>query len=69
MVAAKHKRGHGLPSGFVSRAQWAYFYAAGRRNPKMLALAHKESQKVVAQRGKKVGFHSLPARRRARKRA
>lgn len=64
-MAAKKRKGHGLPTGFVSRKQWAYFYA----NPKLRTLAHKEAHKVIQRRGKITGYHSLPIRKGIRKRA
>lgn len=63
-MAGKRKGGHGLPTGFVSKAQWRYFFA----NPKLRAkYAHKEAHKVEATRGKVIGFRSLPARKGVRK--
>lgn len=62
-MAGKKRRG-GLPRGFVSKAQWRYFYA----NPKLRRLAHKESHKVIRRRGKVTGYRSLPSRTSTRKR-
>lgn len=57
----KH-RGGGLPTGFTSKAQWRWAYATHQ------PFAHKEAEKVVATRGKKTGYRSLPRRKGARKR-
>lgn len=57
---AKKKRKGGMPKGFVSKAQWRFFFA----NPKLRRYAHKEAHKAMALRGgPKVAFHSLPARK------
>lgn len=47
-----------LPHGFVSRQQWKFFYS----QPRLRALAHKEANKVIAERGKVTGYRSLPRR-------
>jgi hypothetical protein len=53
---AKKRRG-GMPKGFVSKAQWRFFYAS----PKLRKYAHKEAHKTMARRGGiKVAYHSLP---------
>lgn len=62
---ASRKKKHGLPGGFVSKAQWRYFWA----NPRLRKYAHKEAHKVIRRRGKITGFHSLPTRKHLRKRA
>lgn len=54
-----------LPHGFTSRSQWRYFFAS----PRLRGLAKKEAHKVIAERGKKTGYRSLPTRRGIRKRA
>lgn len=42
-ASGKGRHGHGLPLGFVSKAQWRYFFA----NPKLRATyAHKEAHKT-----------------------
>ena len=56
------RRGHSMPLGFVSKAQWRYFFA----NPKLRLLAHKEAHKTPG--GPKVRFHRLPLRKGVRKR-
>lgn len=61
---AGKRRGHGLPSGFVSRQQWKFFYA----NPRLRRYASKEAHKVIATRGKVTGYRSLPTRTSVRKR-
>jgi hypothetical protein len=53
-----------MPSGFVSKAQWRYFFA----NPRLRRYAKKEAHKVIARRGKITGYRSLPRRRGVRKR-
>jgi hypothetical protein len=50
----------------LTKAQWRYFYAS--KNPKLRALATKESHKVIARRGKVTGYRSLPARKGIRRR-
>lgn len=58
------RRGHGLPHGFVSKAQWRYFFA----NKRLRALyAHKEAHKTPG--GPVVRFRRLPGRKGVRKRA
>lgn len=53
-------RKHGMPKGFVSKAQWRYFFA----NPKLRATyAHKEAHKTPG--GKGVRYRRLPMRKRA----
>lgn len=48
----------GLPHGFVSKAQWRYFFA----NPKLRAqYAHKEAHKTPG--GPRVRYHRLPTRK------
>jgi hypothetical protein len=47
----------GLPHGFVSKAQWRYFFA----NPRLKAkYARKEAHKVIREKGKITGYRSLP---------
>lgn len=48
------KRGGGMPHGFVSKAQWRYFFA----NPKLRKYARKEAHKTPG--GKVVRFRRLP---------
>ena len=57
-------RGHGMPQGFVSKAQWRYFFA----NPRLRKYAKKEARKVIARRGKITGYRSLPRRKGIRRR-
>jgi hypothetical protein len=52
-----------MPHGFVSKAQWRFFFAKGRTNPKMRALAHKEAHKTPG--GPKVRYRRLPGRKGA----
>lgn len=65
VVDVPGRRKHGLPSGFVSKAQWRYFFA----NPRLRKYAKKEAHKVIARRGKVTGYRSLPRRKSVRKRA
>lgn len=58
---ARRKKGHGMPHGFVSKAQWRFFFAKARRSPKFAKLAHKEARKTPG--GPKVRFRRLPARK------
>jgi hypothetical protein len=60
VARAKH-HGHGLPLGFVSKQQWRWAYATHQ------TFAHKDSEKVVATRGKKTGYRTLPKRTAVRK--
>jgi hypothetical protein len=65
MVTGKKKHSGGLPKGFVSVAQWRYFYA----NPQLRQYAHKEAHKAqAAGGGPKVAYHHLPPRKTIRKR-
>jgi hypothetical protein len=58
------KRRGGLPHGFVSKAQWRFFFA----NPKLRAtFAHKEAHKTTG--GPVVRFRRLPLRKGVRRRA
>lgn len=50
----------------LAKAQWRFFYAS--KNPKLRALAHKESHKVIARKGKVTGYRSLPTRKGVRRR-
>jgi hypothetical protein len=55
--------GHGMPRGFVSKAQWRYFFA----NPKLRAkYAHKEAHKTPG--GPVVRYRALPVKTSASKR-
>lgn len=65
-MIARGSRGHGLPFGFVSKAQWRYFYAKGKHDPKFAALAHKEAHKTPG--GPVVRYRHLPFRKHARRR-
>lgn len=56
------KRKGGLPHGFVSKAQWRFFFA----NKKLRRFAKKEAHKTPG--GKKARFRRLPARKHIRKR-
>ena len=53
-----------MPQGFVSKAQWRYFFA----NPRLRKYAKKEARKVIARRGKITGYRSLPRRKGIRRR-
>jgi len=55
---------HGLPNGFVSKAQWRYFFA----NPRLRKYAKKEAHKVIARWGKVSGYRALPRRKGVRRR-
>lgn len=60
----RRRRG-GMPKGFVSKAQWRYFFA----NPRLRKWAKKEAHKAQARGGgKKVAYRKLPRRKGARKR-
>lgn len=59
--ASGRKGGHRMPLGFVSKAQWRLFFAKGRTNPRMRALAHKEAHKTPG--GPKVRYRRLPVRK------
>lgn len=54
-------RSYGLPHGFVSRAQWRFFFA----NARLRRLAHKEAHKTPG--GPVVRFRRLPLRKGVRK--
>jgi hypothetical protein len=53
------RKGHGMPKGFVSKAQWRFFFAS--KDPKMRALAHKEAHKTPG--GPKARYRRLPERK------
>lgn len=60
-----NKRGHGLPKGFVSTAQWRKFFA----DPKLRRYAKKEAHKAeAAGGGPKIAYHHLPRRKGVKKR-
>jgi hypothetical protein len=62
---ARKKRRGGMPKGFVSKAQWRFFFAS----PKLRKYAKKEAHKAMARGGgKKVAYHKLPRRKGVRKR-
>ena len=64
-MARKKKRSSGLKHGFKSKAQWRYFYARGKKDPRFRKWAHEIAHRTQRYHGgKKVGYHSLPARRR-----
>lgn len=42
-----------------SKAQWKFLYASGK------PFAHKWAEEIVATRGPKTGYHSLPERKTA----
>jgi hypothetical protein len=46
-----------------SQAQWRWAYATHQE------FAHRWADEIVATRGKKTGYHSLPGRKAIRKRA
>lgn len=50
------------PGPMHSQAQWRFLYATHK------TFAHRWADRVVHSRGKKVGYHSLPIRKGARKR-
>lgn len=56
MAKRKGRRG-GMPKGFVSKAQWRFFFAS----PTLRRYAHKEAHKAQARGGGvKVAYHRLP---------
>jgi hypothetical protein len=57
---------HGLkwPHGAVSKTQWRFLYAKGKTDPKMLKVAHMLTERNERQRGEKVGYKTLPFRKR-----
>lgn len=60
---AKPNSGHRRsPGPMHSQAQWRYLFASKK------PFARKWADEVVAERGKKTGFHSLPNRKSIRKR-
>lgn len=50
-----HHRAHGMPHGFVSKAQWRYFFVNSRLREQ---YAHKEAHKTPG--GPKVRYRRLP---------
>ncbi len=54
--------GRRSPGPFRSRAQWRWAFATHRE------FGRRWADRIVATRGKKVGFHSLPARKGFRRR-
>lgn len=58
------KHGKRWPHGAVSKAQWRFLYAKGRKDPKMLKVAHMLTERNERQRGEKVGYRTLPWRTR-----
>lgn len=59
-MARKRKGGGGLPRGFVSKAQWRYFFANKDLRAK---YAHKEAHKAqAAGGGKVVAYRALPTK-------
>jgi hypothetical protein len=63
-MARGKRRGGGMPRGFVSKAQWRYFFA----NKKLrLKYAHKEAHKTPG--GPVVRYRRLPDRKGVRKKA
>lgn len=61
------RKGGGLPRGFVSKAQWRFFF--GSKNPKLRALARKEAHKAqAAGGGPKIAYHKLPGHVKGRTR-
>jgi hypothetical protein len=51
-------RKHGLPHGFVSKAQWRLFAVRPDLRAKYFK---KEAHKVIRERGKITGYRSLPS--------
>lgn len=49
---------HKSPGPMHSQAQWRYLYAI------KAPFAHKWAEQIVAERGKKTGYHSLPGNKR-----
>jgi hypothetical protein len=67
----KKRKGHGMPKGFVSKAQMRFFFA----NPKLRTkYAKKEAHKagmhssITKKMGYSPAFRKLPARKGVRKR-
>lgn len=59
---AKSSSGHRRsPGPMHSQAQWRWAYATHQ------SFARRWADEVVAERGKKTGFHSLPKRKSIRK--
>lgn len=61
-MAEKESGHHASPGPAHSKAQWRFLFATHK------PFAHKWAEEVVAERGKKTGFRSLPERKGARKR-
>ncbi len=61
---ARRRNNKGMPTGFVSKAQWRMFFGS----PKLRRYAKKEARKVIVLRGKITGYRSLPRRKGPRKR-
>lgn len=61
-MATKKHSGRKSPGPMHSKKQWAYLFATGK------PWAKRWADEVVAERGKKTGFHSLPERKSIRKR-
>lgn len=50
-----------MPRGFVSKAQWRFFFAKGKTDPRFRKLAHKEAHKTPG--GPKTRYRRLPRRK------
>jgi hypothetical protein len=58
------KRRHEM-HGFASKAQWRFFFAKARTDPRFAKWAREEAHETMAMRGGvKVAFRSLPWRTR-----
>lgn len=55
-------RKHGMPHGFVSKAQWRFFFV----NKRLRRYAHKEAHKTPG--GPIIRYRRLPWRKRIKKR-
>ncbi len=62
MAAKKGGGRRKSPGPMHSRKQWAYLFASGK------PFAKKWADQIVATKGKKTGYHSLPVRKGVRKR-
>lgn len=59
---AKHRKS-GLEHGFKSKAQWRFFYAKAKKDPRFKKWAHEIAHRTQRYKGgKKLAFKGLPAR-------
>lgn len=57
MASSGKSGGHKSPGPMHSKAQWRYLFAAKK------PFAHRWAEKVVAERGPKTGYRSLPPKK------